>query len=89
MSSKRSEILELFYQGKRDSVCCNLPFQRACNDGQRAGSGRKLTVNFSRSHKAFEKRVQKNPRVSMKQIAYDMGISDILVKRIVKTELGL
>ncbi|GFT16578.1 uncharacterized protein TNCV_281871 [Trichonephila clavipes] len=42
------------------------------NDGRRPGSGRKGAVNTSKNHK----RVQRNPRVSMRQIARDMGISD-------------
>ncbi|GFW55780.1 uncharacterized protein TNCV_121641 [Trichonephila clavipes] len=66
-----------------------MPFQRTCNDGQRSGSGRKRTVYISRNRKAIEKRVQKNSRVSMRQIARDMGISNRSVKRIPKTELGL
>ncbi|GFX45772.1 hypothetical protein TNCV_934111 [Trichonephila clavipes] len=45
-------------------------------DGQRPGNGRKCTVNTSRNRKAIEKRIQRNPRVSMKQITRDMGISD-------------
>ncbi|GFV63128.1 hypothetical protein TNCV_1345871 [Trichonephila clavipes] len=32
-------------------------------------------------HKAIEKRVQRNPRVSMRQIARDIGISDRSVRR--------
>ncbi|GFX77749.1 uncharacterized protein TNCV_1106661 [Trichonephila clavipes] len=57
------------------------------NDGRRPGSGRKCTVNTSRNHKAIEKRVQRNPKVSMKQIACDMGISGRSVRRIAKKEL--
>ncbi|GFU53652.1 hypothetical protein TNCV_1470571 [Trichonephila clavipes] len=47
---------------------------------------RKVT---SRNSKAIEKRVHINPRVSMRQIARDMGKSDRLVRRTAKTELGL
>ncbi|GFU28768.1 uncharacterized protein TNCV_469241 [Trichonephila clavipes] len=61
----------------------------ACNDSQRPGSYRKRSVNTSRTCKAIEKRFQRNPRVSIRQIARDMGISDRLVKRIAKAELGL
>ncbi|GFT15401.1 uncharacterized protein TNCV_3264281 [Trichonephila clavipes] len=54
-----------------------------------SGRGRKRTVNTSRSRKAIGKRVQRNPRVSMRQIARDRGIRDRSVKGIAKTELGL
>ncbi|GFW20365.1 uncharacterized protein TNCV_3458031 [Trichonephila clavipes] len=90
MSSKRSAILELFQQGKRqcEIVCLlNVPrqtvsvaicrFKELGNDDRRPGSERKRTVNTSRNRKAIEKRVQRNPRVSMRQITRDTGISDI------------
>ncbi|GFT14377.1 hypothetical protein TNCV_4003701 [Trichonephila clavipes] len=54
-----------------------------------AQSGRKRTVNTSRNRKAVEKRVQRNPRVSMKPIARNKGISDISVRLIAKKDLGL
>ncbi|GFX88823.1 uncharacterized protein TNCV_2575301 [Trichonephila clavipes] len=59
------------------------------NDGRRPESGRKCIVNTARNRKAIEKRIQRNPRVSMRQIVRDMGISDRSVRRIAKTELGL
>ncbi|GFU92502.1 hypothetical protein TNCV_4794311 [Trichonephila clavipes] len=76
-------------EGERILEKClsNLPFQRACNDGQRRGSGQKRTVNISRNCRATEKQVQRNPRVSMRQIACDMEISDRLVRRIVTEAL--
>ncbi|GFU65796.1 paired domain-containing protein [Trichonephila clavipes] len=64
-----------------------LLFQTARNDGQRPGSGRKRSVNTSGNHKAIAKRVQRNPRVSMRQTTRDLGISDRSVRRITKTEL--
>ncbi|GBM01374.1 hypothetical protein AVEN_135796-1 [Araneus ventricosus] len=102
MSSKRSAILELFKRGKRqceivrllnvprqtasDAIC---RFKELGNHGRRPGSGRKHTVNASKNRKAIKKRVQRNPRVSMRKIARDMGISDRSVRRMAKTELGL
>ncbi|GFT03345.1 uncharacterized protein TNCV_2985171 [Trichonephila clavipes] len=68
-------------------LCKN--FKELGNDDQRSRSGRKLIVNASWNRMAIEKRVQRNPRVSMKQIVHDMGISDRSVRRIAKTELGL
>ncbi|GFX78091.1 uncharacterized protein TNCV_972451 [Trichonephila clavipes] len=59
------------------------------NDGRRPGSVRKRTVNTSRNRKSIEKRVQRNPRVSMRQITRDMGTSDRSVRQIAKAELGL
>ncbi|GFS73923.1 DDE_3 domain-containing protein [Trichonephila clavipes] len=53
-------------------------------------SGLKEPKGFKeKTRELVTKRVQRNPRVSKKQIARDMGISDISVKRIAKTELGL
>ncbi|GFW88993.1 paired domain-containing protein [Trichonephila clavipes] len=68
-----------------DAIC---RFKELDNDDRRLGSGRKRTVNTSKNHKAIEKRIQRNPRVSMRQTARDMGISDRSVRRIAKTELG-
>ncbi|GFT19315.1 paired domain-containing protein [Trichonephila clavipes] len=97
MSSKGSTILELFQQGKRqceivyllnvprqtvsDTIC---RFREFGNDGRLPGSGRKRTVNILRDRNV--KRVQRNQRVSMRQIAHDIGISDILIKQIAWTK---
>ncbi|GFS81717.1 uncharacterized protein TNCV_2706641 [Trichonephila clavipes] len=102
MSNKRSVILELFRRGKRqcgvvrllnvprqtvsDAVC---RFKELGNYGRRAEKEGKRTVNSSKNRKAIEKRVQKNPRISIRQIARDMEISDRSVRRIAKTELRL
>ncbi|GFX60776.1 uncharacterized protein TNCV_4977521 [Trichonephila clavipes] len=59
------------------------------NNSRRQGSGRKHAVNTSRNRKASEKRIQRNPRFSMRQIASDMGKSDRLMRQIEKTELGV
>ncbi|GFU05435.1 paired domain-containing protein [Trichonephila clavipes] len=64
-------------------------FKELDNDGRRPARGRKCIVNTLRNRKVIEKPVQRNPRVSMRQIARDMGISDRSVKRIAKTELEL
>ncbi|GFX73436.1 DDE_3 domain-containing protein [Trichonephila clavipes] len=61
-----------------DAIC---RFKELGNDSRRPGSGQKLTINTSRN--------RRNPRVSMRQIACDMGIIDRSVMRIAKTELGL
>ncbi|GFU82782.1 uncharacterized protein TNCV_265791 [Trichonephila clavipes] len=102
MSSKRSAILELFQQGKRQCEIIrllNIPrqivhdairrFKALDNDDRRPGSDRKPTVNPSRNPKSIENLVQKNPKVSMRQIARDIGISERLVTRISKMEIGL
>ncbi|GFW33779.1 uncharacterized protein TNCV_4052281 [Trichonephila clavipes] len=69
-----------------DAIC---RFKELDNDGRRPGSGRKRTENPSRNRKTIEKGVHRNPRVFMREITLDMGISDRLVRRIEKTELGL
>ncbi|GFV60962.1 uncharacterized protein TNCV_996951 [Trichonephila clavipes] len=86
MSSKRSAILEQFQQGKTTVRLLNVPrqtvldvmglFEELDNDGRRPGSGRKYSVSTSKNRKVIEKRVQRNPRVSMRKIAHGMGISD-------------
>ncbi|GFW04590.1 hypothetical protein TNCV_2226081 [Trichonephila clavipes] len=61
------------------------------------GAGLKLKPKFLGPYKVTKvnsndrnrKRVQRNPRVSMRQITRDMGIRDRSVRRIAKTEIGL
>ncbi|GFW81924.1 uncharacterized protein TNCV_2885981 [Trichonephila clavipes] len=79
-------VLNVPRQTVFDAIC---RFKELGNDSRRPESGRKRTVNNSRNHKAIEKRVQRNPRVSMRRIASDMRICDRLVRRIAKTEFGL
>ncbi|GFV40925.1 uncharacterized protein TNCV_2665161 [Trichonephila clavipes] len=64
-------------------------FKELGNDGRRPGNGRKCVLNSSRDRKNIENRFQSNPRLSISQIASDMGISDRFVRRIAKSELGL
>ncbi|GFW71467.1 uncharacterized protein TNCV_3459931 [Trichonephila clavipes] len=65
-----------------DAIC---RFKELDRDVRRPGIGRKRTVNPSKNYK----RVLRNPRFSMRQIARDMVIIDRSVRRIAKTELGL
>ncbi|GFW92460.1 putative LOC100569746 [Trichonephila clavipes] len=65
-----------------DAIC---RFKELGNDDRRPESGRKRTVNNSRNRK----RVQRNPRVSMRHITRDMRIGDRLVRQIAKMELRL
>ncbi|GFU41369.1 uncharacterized protein TNCV_3011831 [Trichonephila clavipes] len=83
---KTARLLNIPRQIVSDAIC---RLKYIGNDSRRAGSWRKRTVNISKNHKAIEKRVQRNPRVSVRQITRDMGISDRSVRRIAKTELGL
>ncbi|GFT87730.1 uncharacterized protein TNCV_4000831 [Trichonephila clavipes] len=83
MSSKRSAIFRIVLARKTTVRLLNVPqqavsdaicrFKELGNDGRLPGSGRK---NTSKNHKVIEKRVQRNPRISMRQITRDMGISD-------------
>ncbi|GFV96387.1 hypothetical protein TNCV_2869651 [Trichonephila clavipes] len=52
-------------------------------------SGLKKAKTHCKHLEGSKSEFQRNPRVSMRQIARDMGISDRSVKRIAKTELGL
>ncbi|GFU47622.1 uncharacterized protein TNCV_3878201 [Trichonephila clavipes] len=56
-------------QAVSDAIC---RFKELGNDGRRPGSGRKRTVNTSKNRTTIEKRVQRNPRVCLNQIAHDM-----------------
>ncbi|GFV57727.1 uncharacterized protein TNCV_4463251 [Trichonephila clavipes] len=56
-------------QAVSDAIC---HFKELDNNGRRLGSVRKRTVSTSKNHK----RVERNPKVFMRQIARDMGISD-------------
>ncbi|XP_054715384.1 uncharacterized protein LOC129224863 [Uloborus diversus] len=102
MSNKRVAILELFRQGKRQCEIVRLlgvgkdlvskafkQYKKLGHDGRRPGSVRKRTVNTSANRKIIKKRVQRNPRVSMRKIAHETGISDRSVHRIAKEELNL
>ncbi|GFU57632.1 uncharacterized protein TNCV_3637891 [Trichonephila clavipes] len=79
-------LLNIPRQTVSDAIC---RFKELGNDSRRPERGRKRNISTSRNRKAIKKRFQRNPRVSLKQIARDMGISDRLVRRIAKTELGL
>ena len=102
MSNKRSAILELFRRGKRqcDIVrLLNVPrqtvskaiirFKELGHEGDRPGRGRKCTVNTPANRKIIKKRIERNPRVSVRKVARETGISDRSVRRIVKQEFGL
>lgn len=102
MSNNRVAILELFCQGKRQCEIVRLlgvrkdvvskaikRYKELGHDGRRPGSGRKRTVNTSANRKIIKKRVQRNPRVSMRKIARETGISDRSVRRMAKKELNL
>lgn len=56
---------------------------------RRPGSGRKRTVNISKNRQIIKKRVERNPRVSMRKIARETGISRSSVQRIAKKEFKL
>lgn len=102
MSNKRSAIVELFRQKKRQCEIARLlgvskmmvsrtvrRFEELGHDGRRPGSGRKRTANTSFNRQLIKKRVQRNPRVSLRKIARETGISDRSVRRIAKDELNL
>ena len=52
-------------------------------------SGRPLSANTSRNRKLIKKRVQRNPRVSMRKVACETGINREAVRRMAKYELHL
>ncbi|GFY14273.1 uncharacterized protein TNCV_3614611 [Trichonephila clavipes] len=79
-------LLNVPRQTVSDTIC---RFKEFGNDGRRPGIGQKRTINTSKNRKAIEKRVQRNPRVSMRQITRGMGISDRSVRQIAKMKLGL
>ncbi|GFT38964.1 retrovirus-related Pol polyprotein from transposon 17.6 [Trichonephila clavipes] len=66
-------LLNVPRQRVPDAIC---RFEELGNDGRRPGCGRKRIVNTSRNSMVIEKRVQRNPRASMRQIARNMGINE-------------
>lgn len=64
-------------------------FKELGHDGERPGKGRKRSVNTSRNRQLIKKRVQRNPRISMRKIARDTGINREAVRRMAKNELML
>ncbi|GFU18362.1 DDE_3 domain-containing protein [Trichonephila clavipes] len=56
-----------------DAIC---RFKELGNDGRCPESGRKRTESTSKNPKVIEKLAWRNPRLSMRQIARDIGISD-------------
>lgn len=102
MSTTRSQILALHKIGKRNceiakalGVARSLVsravkrFRELGHDGDRRGRGRKRNVNSFRNRNIIKKRVDRNPRVSLRKIARETGISRESVRRIAKTELKL
>ncbi|GFX87937.1 uncharacterized protein TNCV_4374021 [Trichonephila clavipes] len=79
-------LLNVPRQTVYDAIC---HFKELGNDGRCPEKGRKRTVNTSRNRKAIEKPVQRNPRVTPRQIARDMGISDRSWRQTTKPVLGL
>ncbi|GFX71863.1 paired domain-containing protein [Trichonephila clavipes] len=75
VSSRKTTVclLNVPRQTVSDAICC---FKELGNDGRHPGSGRKHTVNTSKNHK----RIQRNPRISMRQIARDRGKTKIVLK---------
>ncbi|VDO77185.1 unnamed protein product [Heligmosomoides polygyrus] len=57
-------------------------------EGVRPGQKRKRTVNTFRIRNFIKKRVDRNPKTSMRKIARDIGVSPSSVRHIAKDELG-
>lgn len=102
MSNKRTAILELFRQGKRQCEIVrllNVPqrtvskavnrFKELGHEGDRPGRGRKRSVNTNDNRKIIKKRIKRNPKRSMRKIARELGINRESVRLIAKKELGL
>jgi inhibitor of nuclear factor kappa-B kinase subunit alpha len=102
MSNQRTQILALHELKKRNCeiarslridpaiVCRTIKrYKELGHDGRRPGSGRKRTVNTTANRKIIKKRVQRNPRVSMRKISRDTGISRESVRQMAKKELHL
>ncbi|VDO68789.1 unnamed protein product [Heligmosomoides polygyrus] len=101
MSNQRAAILELHRQGKRQCGIVRLlhfarstvsktilRFKELGHEGDRPGRGRKRTGNTNTIQRIIKKRVDRNPNVSMRSIARDIGVSLSSVLRIAKKELG-
>lgn len=102
MTNERYDILAMHRTGKRQIEIARLlkvPKQKVSyviarykelgHEGDRPGRGRKRTANTSRNRKIIKKRVMRNPRVSIRNIARETGISHSSVYRMAKKELNL
>ncbi|VDO74742.1 unnamed protein product [Heligmosomoides polygyrus] len=98
MSDQRAAILELHRQngivrlfGVAQTTVAKaiIRYKVLGHEGDRPGRGRKRTVNTFRMRKIIKKRVDRNPKTSMRKIARDIAVSPSSVHRIAKDELGL
>lgn len=102
MVKNRSAILALYQQGKKQCEIVKLlkvpkqtvsyaikRFKELGHDGERSGRGRKCSVNTQRNRKVIKKRVQRNPRISMRKVAREMKINRETARLMAKEELGL
>ena len=64
-------------------------FKELGHYGDRPGRGRKRTIYSLRNRNVVKKRIQKNPRISMKKFARDMKISRETARLMAVEELGL
>jgi len=64
-------------------------FNELGTDADRAGRGRKRTVCTSKNKKIIKKRLQRNPRRSVRKMAKETGISRTSVQRMVEDDLDM
>jgi len=102
MTTQREKIIALHELGKRNcEIARTLKIARSLvsraikrynelgNTKDRPRGGSERTVRTSRNRKLIRERVKRNPRVSMRKISRETGISDRSVRRIVKEDLKL
>lgn len=102
MSAERTRIIALFEIGYRQVDIANSlnvskqlvsktikRFKDLGHDGDRPGRGRKRSVRTAKNRQIIKKRVQRNPRISLRKVSRETGISDTSVRRMAKEDLGL
>ena len=100
MSNSRAAIIGYFDEGKRQSEIVQLfsirsgtvskskkryELQGGLKDCPR--SRRPRTIRTSRNRHVVQERVKQNPRVSMRKIVRETGISDRLIRRIIHNDI--
>ncbi|PIC20539.1 hypothetical protein B9Z55_025705 [Caenorhabditis nigoni] len=98
----RATIIDLFKRGiSRNEICKRIGISRHVvyrtikrfteigTLSDRIGRGRKPTVTTPEKVKAIRERIRRDPHRSIRKLATDMGMSRVLIQKIVRKKLNL
>lgn len=101
-SARRNAIVELHKRGHRQcdivrmlrapqsTVSTTLKrYRELGHEGDRPGRGRKRSVATRQNKNKVRQRIKRNPRLSLRKVARDMGINRESLRQLVKNDLGL